>query len=69
MISPGSPAEIALQFACLLKVGNIPDGGDDSCRLYHSDRRHGKQDLPFSTIPHDICNLCIQAFHMFLDQP
>jgi hypothetical protein len=69
LILSGSPAKIALEFAGLLKVGDIADGGDDRCRRAFADGGDREQDLPFTTELHDISDFRVKALQVFLDQP
>jgi hypothetical protein len=62
LILSGSPAKIALEFAGLLKVGDIADGSDDRCRRAFANGGDREQDLPFTTGLHDSSDFRVKAF-------
>src|SRR5207302_1483141 len=64
----GCPSEVRFETACVLKVGNMPDGRKNRCGSKRIHRRNGEQNFPLSALLHNLTDFSLKPLQMILDQ-
>src|SRR5712675_2116299 len=68
LMSCWCPAKVRLQFTRFLEIINVPYCCNDGRGLHGANGWHREQNLSFTASTHDVSDLRIEAFQVFLDQ-